>query len=584
MTKLKGQIFFFLFITIVTHSTFAQQWKIITTGNSPMPSNNIGYFGDRLTVDSDNRVWIAFGTEGAAVYSEQKNQWVVYNSSNSPLANNATQGVHGVLADSTSVWAVQLGGGIFKFDGTTWQTISASKSGVYLGKDPDHNIWINNILTVQKYNGSTITDVWNQLPDEDGFIYEIDTDHDGKVWVAQYDDIDLTSTIGQLNGTVSYDKTDAAILSSPVWRVEFTSNNNVWIGTFDYEGTSINVPAKGMAYLNRATNLWTEYNVTNSPLPHNYVRALKTDSQDRLWVGTSGGLVRFDGTEWRVYNKSNSPLPSDTINAIVIDTLGTKWIGTPKGLVRFNEIIPALQVTGCGLSLSFSDHSQSFDGPMTAWKWNFGGLGTSSEQNPQFTFPQAGKYMVTLTVTDQMGTSNFITQEITVTDFSMDFIMTAGNAIINNGTVYTGTPVTFTTTVPGNSPSWDLGNGVTASTESVTTSYSRPGTYTVYLTPGLNDPNCPANIARSIEVVDIFIANAVTPDSDGKNDALIIEPMLDEASIRVVNRWGKPVYERDPYSGGFDGKSLESGVYYYELRFLNFGNVYKGFVHIIKQD
>ncbi|MEN3039757.1 MAG: two-component regulator propeller domain-containing protein [Candidatus Kryptonium sp.] len=53
-----------------------------------------------------------------------------------------------------------------------------------------------------------------------------------------------------------------------------------------------------------------------------------------VWVGTVGGLVRFDRTTGAMtfYNKANSGLPDNYVFSIAIDGQGNKWIGTRRGL------------------------------------------------------------------------------------------------------------------------------------------------------------------------------------------------------------------------------------------------------------
>ncbi|MCC6694516.1 MAG: right-handed parallel beta-helix repeat-containing protein [Candidatus Hydrogenedentes bacterium] len=59
---------------------------------------------------------------------------------------------------------------------------------------------------------------------------------------------------------------------------------------------------------------------------------------------------------------------------------------------------------GPNLSVSFTDQSVATTPPITAWSWNFGDSGTSTQQNPVHTYTQAGSYTVTLTVTTLEGT------------------------------------------------------------------------------------------------------------------------------------------------------------------------------------
>jgi PKD repeat protein len=66
------------------------------------------------------------------------------------------------------------------------------------------------------------------------------------------------------------------------------------------------------------------------------------------------------------------------------------------------------------LTCTFTDGSTD-DGSVTAWSWNFGdNSGTASIQNPGYTFPAAGSYDVTLTVTDNKGATGTLKQTVTV--------------------------------------------------------------------------------------------------------------------------------------------------------------------------
>ncbi len=63
--------------------------------------------------------------------------------------------------------------------------------------------------------------------------------------------------------------------------------------------------------------------------------SLSQDKTGNLWVGTLGGLSRFDGRSFANYNSRNGLLTS-TVNAIAADSAGNIWIGSPKGLMKFN--------------------------------------------------------------------------------------------------------------------------------------------------------------------------------------------------------------------------------------------------------
>lgn len=66
-------------------------------------------------------------------------------------------------------------------------------------------------------------------------------------------------------------------------------------------------------------------------LPHNSVRALRQTRDGYLWLGTYGGLARFDGVRFKVFDNRNSPLTNNEIRALHEDANGILWVGTTAG-------------------------------------------------------------------------------------------------------------------------------------------------------------------------------------------------------------------------------------------------------------
>jgi ligand-binding sensor domain-containing protein len=118
--------------------------------------------------------------------------------------------------------------------------------------------------------------------------------------------------------------------------------NYLWIGGgggFDkVMGGSLDIVGGGIAKLNKVTGEMVFYKKRNSGLPSDIIIAITIDGQGNKWIGTCGGLVKFDGINWKVYNKANSGLPSDTVVAITIDKQGNKWMGTLRGLAKFDDV------------------------------------------------------------------------------------------------------------------------------------------------------------------------------------------------------------------------------------------------------
>jgi signal transduction histidine kinase/ligand-binding sensor domain-containing protein len=91
---------------------------------------------------------------------------------------------------------------------------------------------------------------------------------------------------------------------------------------------------------------------TENGLPDNAVTAVVQTPDGYLWVGTYGGLVRFDGVHFTIFNSANSPgLQSDRVTSLYEDAQGALWIGHERGdLTRYyNNTFEPLAVHEAGV-------------------------------------------------------------------------------------------------------------------------------------------------------------------------------------------------------------------------------------------
>src|SRR3954468_3662000 len=66
-------------------------------------------------------------------------------------------------------------------------------------------------------------------------------------------------------------------------------------------------------------------------LPNLAAGYLLTDPSGDLWVGTDGGLFRFDGTAFVSYD-TDLGLPSETIRGLALDPWKRLWVSLDRGL------------------------------------------------------------------------------------------------------------------------------------------------------------------------------------------------------------------------------------------------------------
>src|SRR5690606_5211896 len=96
------------------------------------------------------------------------------------------------------------------------------------------------------------------------------------------------------------------------------------VGTSDIKGTRES----------KLSESWTVYNQSNSKLPWDMSRAIFTDSDGILWIGTDNGLVKMVDENIQVFDTHNSGLKSVNYNKnrtvsirdAGVDQQNNKWL------------------------------------------------------------------------------------------------------------------------------------------------------------------------------------------------------------------------------------------------------------------
>ena len=92
---------------------------------------------------------------------------------------------------------------------------------------------------------------------------------------------------------------------------------------------------------------WT----TNQGLPQNTVTSILQANDGYIWLGTFGGLARFDGVRFKVFDSTNTPgFNSNRVLALEQDSIGRLWVGTDSGEVY---IFSSAGVTEAGQAEGF---------------------------------------------------------------------------------------------------------------------------------------------------------------------------------------------------------------------------------------
>ena len=118
-------------------------------------------------------------------------------------------------------------------------------------------------------------------------------------------------------------------------------------------------------------DVWT----TVQGLPQSSVISIGQTADGYMWLGTNGGLVRFDGASFTVYEPDETPgLVGHQITALRGGPDGSLWIGTDgKGITRYRDGVfrtlgPGQELTGA------SGNSIYVDSSSVAWVGTWWGL------------------------------------------------------------------------------------------------------------------------------------------------------------------------------------------------------------------
>jgi|GEM_PF-1673867 len=147
--------------------------------------------------------------------------------------------------------------------------------------------------------------------------------------------------------------------------------------------------------------------------------------------------------------------------------------------------------------VAFADATPRGDDTAVAWQWDFGNGDAANGPGVSYSYPEAGNYTVTLTITGVSGCNTTVSKAVTVTPgVKVGFtenLPCIGNEtqFINQSVVPVGTEVV--------SLRWDFGDNTSSTEPHPVHQYVTSGTYSVTLTVG-NTAGCTTSHTKSITI------------------------------------------------------------------------------------
>lgn len=256
---------------------------------------------------------------------------------------------------------------------------------------------------------------------------------------------------------------------------------------------------------------------------------------------------------------------SFTITLVVIGTFCTD---TTTQVVTITPPLPTASFIGQGegcVPLTVSFTNTSLQG--LSYQWNFGDGGTSSADNPTYTYNVPGVYTVSLTAYGIGGGVNVATK--------VDSVVVHPSAIayfvLQPDEVVVPSQPVFTYNLSGNATDfiWNFGDGTVSNEFNPVHYYTEAGTFDVMLIAN-NEWNCPDTftvIGATTGTVsgDIQFPNAFTPGNNGPTDG-VYDPRsfdndhffpvyegVEDYRLEIFNRWGELLFTTENVKIGWDG-------------------------------
>ena len=211
--------------------------------------------------------------------------------------------------------------------------------------------------------------------------------------------------------------------------------------------------------------------------------------------------------------------------------------------------------------------------------WDFGDGGTSSQQNPTYTYYTPGTYSISLIAKGEGGQTVFTkTEAIIVHDFPTASF-TANPTLVH----LPNEEVNFyNLSKDATSYIWDFGDGNSTDEQYPVHTYEELGEFEVSLI-AFNEFGCTDTTYETITTIaggNIIIPNAFTPNPMGGNGGNINVAGLNDVfyplsegvtsfNMKIYNRWGELLFESNHHQIGWDGyykgEICKQDVYVYKL-------------------
>ncbi len=256
----------------------------------------------------------------------------------------------GLLASGGSASALAPDKSPRQFPHKAWQTADGlpQNSVLFLAQTPDGYLWGSTWEGLVRFDGVRFT-VFNKANTpalQSRNVQDLAVSRDGSLWIA------LEKGLVRMRDGVFLPIVlpEGTVLAQPQ-QLLATRDGSLWIATGEHGLTRLSEEGRFQTW-RKASGLASDETL-----------ALAEDGAGRLWVASTGGLQRWDGSAW------TAPLPFEegpegVVDELVVDGEGTLWAGSEQGMVyRLQEgvmrRVPEASQPGSPISVMLVDREGS---------------------------------------------------------------------------------------------------------------------------------------------------------------------------------------------------------------------------------
>ncbi len=221
------------------------------------------------------------------------------------------------LAAAPSASALEPGKALSQFHHRVWQTEDGlpQNSMLALAQTPDGYLWVGTLEGLARFDGVrfTVFDPMNTPALVDRSITALAVDRSGALWINTNQGL-----AGMREGTFFPVVLPTNVIAREVHRLLAARDGSLWIATF---GSGLVRMTEGRF------QVWK----TEQGLASNQVLAIAEDEAGTLWVATTQGLQRWNGSAFLPGPGLQGP-PS-LVSSLVVDGKGVLWAGDELGTV-----------------------------------------------------------------------------------------------------------------------------------------------------------------------------------------------------------------------------------------------------------